>query len=298
MGVDYSFLRLKPTLSESLDIDKNRLLDFRYVDCIHLSPSETYLQITNFTDGVAFDGNYEVWIISTCGKELHNITERVAIEEFQDSNFVQQFSFELCNLGIDKGFTPIALKFVHTVSDVVLYSNHFILSASHLDQTTRFDYRGYGKFEGIDYERANKMQSIRLNCFYDVPTDETESKGYYQISTNNTVSSRPLIKRGAKYKCDRISTFAFPRYNLLLNHDVIYIEGIRATNKTILKPSERLGSTNVVNADFNVFVNENDTYTPILQIFQELAIISYYPNDTYTPQTPPVYNDVYNEVYN
>jgi len=284
MGVDYSFLRLKPTLSEAMDIDKNRLLQFRYVDCIQLSPNETYLQITNFTDGDAFDGNYEVWIINTCGTQLHNITESVAIEEFQDSNFIQQFSFELVNLGIDKGFTPVALKFIHTVSDLVLYSNPFILTDSHLDNTTRFDYRGYGIFEGIDYERANKMQSIRLNSYYDVPTDETESKGYYQISTNNTVSSRPLIKRGAKYKCERISTFAMPRFNLLLNHDVIYIDGVRATNKTILKPSERLGSTNVINADFNVFVNENDTYTPIVQIFEPLTLINYDPFNTLTPQ--------------
>jgi hypothetical protein len=281
---DFSFLRLKETFAEALKVDDFTNLDLRYWDTIRLSPKENYLQTTNLTEGFSFNGNYRVYLIDLCQKVLVEITDNVAIEEFTDENGKRQFSFELLTLGQDFQNEPICLKFVHTVSDSVLYSNPFVLTEYDIENTIRFDYRSYGNFEGVDYGRSLKTQSIRVAGYFTGYLDETETKNYYQISTSNTVSSRSLIKRGAKYHIQRVNAFSFFRYNLVLNHDVIYLNGVRVTNKTILKASEQEGASNVTGADFNVYTDLNDTFTPELQIFEVLGLLTFEPTGNYTPQ--------------
>jgi len=284
MSVDLSFIRLKPTLSEALRTDRYTNSEFVSNDSIRLSPNETYLQITNLADGFSFDGNYDVWVITPCGEELQDITENVLISEFVATNGTQQFSFEIVNTGVDHYYREVCLKFVHTVSDSVLYSNPFLITDYMNHETVRFDYRDYGVFEGVDYTNANKYQSIRLVGYYQNPTDDTEVKNYYQMSTSNTVSSRSMIKKGANYLANKINAFTYERYNFMLNHNVIYINGERITNKTIIKSAERQGLTNWQASSFTVYLNPNDTYNAPLQIFGDWVFVSYEPFDILTPQ--------------
>ena len=61
--IDYSFIRLKPTLNEALDTGNSPLSQYIYYNQIHLLPCENYLQITNLDNGIAFDGDYKAELI-------------------------------------------------------------------------------------------------------------------------------------------------------------------------------------------------------------------------------------------
>jgi hypothetical protein len=65
---------------------------------------------------------------------------------------------------------------------------------------------------------------------------------------------------------------------MLLIQDVIYINTFRMTNKTMVKGSERLGFSNMSEAEFKAYINTNDTYIAGLQ---PVFLPDYYSIDYY-----------------
>jgi hypothetical protein len=65
---------------------------------------------------------------------------------------------------------------------------------------------------------------------------------------------------------------------MLLINDIIYIDTFRMTNKTMVKGSERLGFSNLSDAEFSCFINQNDVYISGLQPF---TLPDYYSIDYY-----------------
>jgi len=82
---DFSFIRLDQNFEKAKSENIPAIANIGYFDQIQLHPKETYLQITNTVEGIAFDGNFAVYIIDCEGKELKNITENIAIFEFTDN---------------------------------------------------------------------------------------------------------------------------------------------------------------------------------------------------------------------
>lgn len=273
MGTDYAFLRLKPSFALANQLGDSPTSKFNYHNIIQLLPTETYFQTTNSGTDIAFAGNIKVELIDCSQIVLLDITNSVLISEFTDQHGVKQISFEILPLIQDFYNVPVWLKFTHTTSDNVWYSNPFTITAESIEETTRFDYKSYRSFHGTDYPRANFMQSIRLKCWFDRPIDETETKDYYQITNGKTISTRALLKESEIYKFDYVNPFVFRQANVLLIHDVIYIDGVRMTNKTTLKSGERLGQSNLIPTEFIVCKNYSDTYEFAYQIFEPLQIV-------------------------
>jgi hypothetical protein len=266
--MDYSFIKL----SKTIDSENPKISQINYSDCVQLLPSESYLQISNNADGIAFDNDFAVFVVDCDNTELADITTNVSIFEFTDIKGIQQIAFELNFLTVDFGFEPVRLKFVKTTGSDIWYSNEILITEEAEEQTTRFDYKANGYFHGISYDVLDFYQSIRLRCFFDRLDNETEVKDYYQISKGNTISTRALFKELSQYKFVNINPFVFRRINILLIHDIIYIDGLRMTNKTNVKGSERLGYSNLSEAEFSAYINNSDPFNFDYQIYEGLKI--------------------------
>lgn len=271
--MDYSFIKL----SKNTGSENPKISQINYSDCVQLLPSETYLQITNNADGIAFDNDYAVFVVDYHGTSLTDITTNVSIYEFTDIKGIQQIAFEINFLTVDFGFQPVRLKFVKTTGADIWYSNEILITEEAEEQTTRFDYKANDYFHGISYDVVDYYQSIRLRCFFDRLDNETEVKDYYQISKGNTISTRALLKEVSNYKFVNIDPFVFKRINVLLIHDIIYIDGLRMTNKTNVKGSERLGYSNLSEGEFSAYINNIDLFTFQYQIYQGLRITEFNP---------------------
>lgn len=285
--IDYSFIRLKPTLNDALNIGDSPLSQFIYYNQIHLLPSENYLQISNLDNGISFDGDYKAELVDCEDNLLADITSRFAIYEFIDKNGINQIAFEFAQVGLDFGFQAVLLKLTHTTGSDIYYSNPFILTDEFSYETTRFDYKSYGYLNGISYDKVPFYQSIRLNFWFDNVENQTEVSDYYQISNGNTISNRALYKQLEKYKSEYLNRFVYERANVLLINDVIYCTTTRITNKPQIKNSDRIGYSNLFESSFSCFKNYNDVFEWDYQIAQRLSLIDKSPFNLYTLSTLP-----------
>lgn len=260
---DYSFIRLKPTMLEAIDTRTVSIANIGYFDQVQLSPNEKYTQITNTTLGIAFDGNYAIYVCDCGGIALNDITSFVQISEFTDNKGVQQIAFTIDNIGFDYYKKQVLLKFVHTVSNYVWYSNLITITDYDLEKTTRFDYRDYSEFNGIAYNIANVYQSIRLNCEF-IGNDSESKKSEYTSIDGIKVSSRLIETEFEKYLFTRIDNFTYRRLNKLLAHPVIYANDYRVTDKQTVKASQHKGMTNIFEIDFNLAINYSEKLSDIL----------------------------------
>lgn len=291
MGTDFALIRLKPSFAEAKHLYDPKVSDpnLRRHSFIQLLPKgEPYLQITNLSTGIAFDNDYQVLIVDCYDRQLAEVTANVGIFEFTDSYGVQQISFELANLNVNFYGNKVFFKFIHTAGSDVWYSNPVLITSHRKEETTRFDYTASGLFNGVDYDRSeNKFQSIRLKCFYDRPVNRSESKGYDQITTNNAITAQKHIYRYSAYKIQYLTPFTINSVEVLLSHDIIYIDGERCTDKPDLNYDERLGNSNLFIGDFKASINSNDTFAPTWQIIEPLHIVSKAPDGIYTSGTFP-----------
>ena len=165
---DLSFIRLEPNFNDAkFTRPSTYTLIYQYGQII-LKPNSFYLQTTNCPLGIAFDGNYAVYVIDCDGVELQNITDNVAINE-RTINGIPQIDFEIANIGTDYYAKTVFLKFVHTVSNYVWYSNPLNITNYYNGQVTRFDYE-----DATD----SYYKSIDLGCYFTVNDSESVSSEY------------------------------------------------------------------------------------------------------------------------
>ena len=266
--IDFSFIRLKNNLIDAINIDASLTTKIFYFGQVQLSPKEKYLQYSNVVGGIAFNGNYTVHVCDCKGNELLDITEKVAINQ-EVINGVNQIAFEVAYINQDFYNREVLLKFNHTVSDAVWYSNLLYITDNNIRQTTRFDY--------LDYSRPNNYyQSIRLNCFF-TNNDQEGSLTEYTNINGGKVTGRVVTTNYKNYKFEKIDNFNFKRLNNLLIHTVIYVDGLRCTNKQVLSSSELSGDTNYWLQEFKLPINENDTFIDTFQIFTNLDVAYFVP---------------------
>ena len=287
-----SFLRLKKTLKEAINTGASPAVDYTLANYtqVALNPYEKYLQYSDVLGGVDFDGNYTVHICDCSGRELLDVTEKVAILEMIVGG-VTQFAFEIAYIN-QSFYTPVILKFKHGVSDLTLYSNRFIVK--HSATTTRIDY--------LDYSRpVNFYQSIRLNMYFDREDADSEISEYTQIN-GNKVSGRSIKTDLQHFIFDYLDGFTFRNLNDLLTMPIVYFNGIRVTNKQVLKSDKRASDANWWTQEVEVPVNYDNPFTDTFQIFPNFEAIEFVPSGIYTAQIPVVdegvYGSSYSESYN
>ena len=282
---DYSFLRLQDSLASAKNMQDSPVVTHYDLTSIQLLPDKTYTQITNFNGGISLDSDCEVFIVDCNDNILADITDHVFIEEFNDVNGNNQCKIEYVNLERDFYRETVLIRFNQLSSDAEYWTNPINITAYQSEKTSFFKYKNYDDFMGIGYTNSNVWQSISLNLYFDIPIDETETEDYFQISRNNTISARALQKIFEQYKVQQINRFTFQRLNVLLKHELIYLDDVRVTNKPVVSSSERFGDTNYFETDFIVAKNYNDVSVYQYQIFDGLNLSNFYPLGSYTTGT-------------
>ena len=279
--MDYSFLRLKDDLASALNMQDSPVTTHFAFNPIQLLPTKTYLQITNFENGISLDSDCEVFVVDCNDNVLADITDNVFIEEFNDGIGNNQCKIEYVNLGVDFYRETVLIKFKMLSSDAEFWTNPINITSYQSERTVYFKYKNYDDFSGIGYTNANVWQSISLSLYFDIPLDETETEDYFQISRNNTISARALEKVFEQYRVEQINNFTFVRANKLLKHELIYTEDIRVTNKPVMSSSERLGDSNYFETDVVFAKNYNDISPYEFQIFEGLQLSNFNPLGLY-----------------
>ena len=280
--MDYSFLRLKDNLTDAVNIGDSPVVTNVFYN-IQLLPDKTYCQITNVDGGLSIDNDAEIFVIDVCGNVLSDITDKVFIEEFFDGNGDRQLAIEYVNLNVDFYRTPVCIKFKQILSNAEYFTNPFYLTSYQSERTVFFKYKNIDDFMSIGYSNAQKFQSISLMMYFDIPIDESEVSDYFQISTNNLISARALIKDYEQYKIEQINRFTFVRLNLLLKHEIVYIDDVRITNKPIIESSERLGDSNYFASTMVVDKNYKDVSGYDFQLFTGFRFIDFIPKGFILP---------------
>lgn len=278
---DYSFIRLEPTLSLARNTRNSPVATIVNNWFIRFETDKTYFQITNTKNGIAFDGNYTVFVVDCSGNELLDITNNVAIFEFIDNRGLPQIAFEITNIGTDFYMQEVSLRFRHSaVLSNVYYSNPILITNYQKEFNTFFEYRSYKDFYGTAYNKVNKYQAISLHCYFDVNNAEESSKEY--TSTDGIrVTSNVIATDLEKYIFEKgIDNFTYRRLNKLLTNSVIYVNGNRMTNKLINQSDERIGDTNRFTQEFEIAVNYNETKDYEYQLFEPLELIEKEPLGT------------------
>ena len=282
---DYSFLRLKTDFSQA---KSDMMVDceyfFNWGICLH--PQETYLQTTNSDTSIAFNESYKVELINCKGDVLKDITEKVYIHEFQDNNGIYQISYEILPIQEDFFFERLYLKFTHTTSDLVLYSNGFYLTAEREKETFRLDYKSYRNYKGTNYVLADYYQSIRLFGYYNGIAEKKDSKVYTEIN-GNIRKSRVIQSFEYAFDIDYIDTFVYERLAVALENDLVYINGIKAEVLETLSAGERIAKTNSFEATFKCQLINSETYLDTFQIAPTFNYTNLTPIYAYTLATIP-----------
>ncbi|QQV90417.1 hypothetical protein Harreka1_10 [Olleya phage Harreka_1] len=279
---DFSFIRLKDNFADAKNVGDSPVTTHPNYHFISLSPNEAYMQISNVSGGISFTGEYNVYLVDCNDSIKKDITSHIFIDEFTDVNGSNQIKFEIVNINKDFYRETLYFKFTSNDSNVEYWSNPLNVTDYQSELTTYFEYENYYDFEGICYSVANCSQSIRLQTYFDIPVDESEVQDYFQVTRNRTISARALIKKFEQYKIDGIYAFAYERLNLILKHDLIYVDGVRMTNKTTLESSERQGLSNLFESTFIIAKDYEDTKDYSFQLYGGLDIIEQAPLGDYT----------------
>jgi len=279
-GIDYSFLRLKTDFALA-KLDKMVDSEYYYKGGICLHPLERYLQISYSDVDVAFAEDYKVEIIDCSENVLLDISDKVYIAERQDNDGIYRISFEILPIDQDFYYQKIYLKFTHTASTLVLYSNEFLLTAGELANTFRLDYKSYSNYKGTNYPLADYYQSIRLFGYFNAINEKKDSKVYTELN-GQLRKSRVIQSFESEYVIDEINTFVYERLAVALENDLVYLNGSKCEVIDTLGAEERKGKSNLIGASFKAQINESEIYLDSNQIAPIFNYTSLSPLGIYT----------------
>ena len=246
----------------------------RYNGFVQQLPNETFLQISNCESDIAFGGNLLIELIDICQQvvKILEVGENFFLNEFTDINGIKQIAYEFGNIGEDYYQELLFLRLTHTVSDNYWVSSGFFITERLKRETTRFEYKNNGYFRGISYDNQPYFQTIRLACFKNDFDTKIDSETYTQIS-GAEITLRPIITPVDKYLFYTCDFFTYKRLVTLLNHDLIYIDAYKITNKPAPTKGDRIEDTNIFDARFEA--NPSDDFRAFqYQIYQPLAPIT------------------------
>ena len=259
-----SIIRFKNNLNDALNLDLNDNAILGYANQIVLNPFKFYTQKTPIE--MIFEGAFTCYITDVCGTNLQDITEHVYISENTNGNYIEfatNFDFQR---------QLVLVKLVNNINPAENWYSNPMFITENVNLTTEFDYKNVSDAF---------MQSVALECFFTRSVQESDVKSYVQES-GTKVSGKATFTEMRKYVFEMLDNFVYRRLNLLLAKTQVYVQGIRVTDKPLLKDSDIQGNQNTFSSEFIGAVNYNDTYIRTLQMAEPLALSSYYPNAIYT----------------
>ena len=279
---DFSFIRLRGTRNEAFNMSDSPFAEVLYNNQIQLQPFdlEPIVQITNAPDGVELE-NYTIFLVSCDSGREEDVSRSFFVQPFQDINGIAQIVFEIIDIRFDFGGEDCYFRF-ENASIPVYYSNKFRCTANQIDKTTRYDYKHNTNFAGVSYSRADFFQSIRLAVYYNDLVQRDELDQYYQITTNQNVNVRAKISDLSQYRGEAISIWIFRRLKRVLYSSFCYIDEVRSYPFDPPENGERFENSNIAEVNFLVDANENDTRTPVFQIYTGFRVVSFTPANNST----------------
>jgi hypothetical protein len=296
---DFSFIKLyKNDFASALNADSPAISTLKYKGFITQRPDETFLQITNTSDGIAFVGGITVELVDNCNRFVLNIDDNFFYTTVTDSNGNRQMIFEFGYLGTDFWTKPLHLKITDNTNLNVWYSNSFLVTYYMTNISSRFDYYNPTKIFGISYDLAPFYQSIRIANCYDNNAVNTKELKQYVTSQGLKVNYRNIVSFLRSYLIESLDYFVNDRLEVLFSHAIVYLNNERVVVNDY-KVDERKGDTNFMGGEF-VINKQNEKFIYSNQIFPDLMLTSKSPLGIYTSQVPNVgvYGNTYSEVYN
>jgi len=246
------------------NIDLNYNAEIIDTDIVCLKPYELYCNIdANLTP---LDGQYLVYVVDKCNNILDDITTNFLVQEQPN---LTAFEFYLKK----EYYKPVKLMVKSIVNGTIYYSNYFTCKQNNL--TFRIDYKNADNFNSFGF-----FQSTRLSGYFTTTEIESDVKTYIQ-QTGNKVSNRAILTKYKNFIFDIIDNFVYEQLCEALANEIVYIDGIRITDKPVLKSSEIQGASNFFESNFKGAIDKTDTYTSIPQMFPQLELIDYLPKGTY-----------------
>ena len=283
---DFSFLRLNTDFATA-KYDEMQESEYFYNGGVCLHPLEKYLQITNSPTDIAFDDSYKVELVNCKEEVIKDITSNVFITEFQDNNGIYQISYEIAPLNEDFYYEVLYLKFTHLDSDLRLYSNRFIVTAEEQKNSFRLDYKSYSVYKGTNYVLADYYQSIRLLGYFNGISENKDSKLYTEVN-GKIRKSRIIQSFEHDYNIEYVNTFVYERLCVALENDLVYLNGVFIEVLDDVSAGERIGKSNLFEANFKVQFDNTQTYEDTYQIAPLLSITELLPLGNYTLASIPV----------
>jgi hypothetical protein len=234
---------------ESLKNDNIDAYINQYSGFVQQLTDETFLQISNASFGIQLT-NPTVFLINCRGDILQNISSTFSFANLSNG----QIAFQFGNIGTEF-FELVRLKIVDGSN--IYFSNSFTVNNNLKEETSRIEYRNNFRFHGIAYDLIPFYQTIRLQLFKNDIDATVESESYTQL-TGSIISLRSIITRIDKYVMYISDAFTFNRLVILLNHDIIFINNYKISNKPTLSKRERQEGSNIF--DLNFDANPTDFY--------------------------------------
>ena len=293
---DFSFIKLyKNDFASALNADSPAISTLKYKGFITQRPDETFLQITNTADGIAFVGAITVELVDSCNNLVLNIDDNFFYTTVTDSNGNRQMIFEFGYIGTDYWTKPLHLKITDNTNLNVWYSNSFLVTYYLTNVSSRFDYSNQTKIFGISYDLAPFYQSIRISNCYDNNSVNTKELKQYVTSQGLKVNYRNIVTFLRSYLIESLDYFVNDRLEVLFSHAIVYLNNERVVVNDY-KVDERKGDTNFMGGEF-VINKQNQKFTYSNQLFPDLMLISKSPEGIYTSQIPYIPNRTFSTTF-
>lgn len=282
---DYSFLRFVRDFQQAVDNENFPNADLLDDRIIVQKPNETFLQITNCTEDIAFAGNLLAELVDYRNQTQYTFTinGNFFYEEF--TNVVtgkKQIAYEFGNVGQDFSKKRLFLKLSQPgISDNVWYSAPMCVTDYETAKRSKvFYYKHQSYFRGISYDVKYNLQTVRVYCYDSEPDFKIDNQGYTELG-GDEVSYRQIITKKRKAKFIKCNNFVLERMVTLFAHDILYIDGYRCNSKPSIKKGDKKGNSGFFDLDFEYNPSEQ-FLAPAYQIYKGLEVIEKLPVGDYS----------------
>lgn len=281
---DYSFLRFVKDFQQAINNENFPNADLLEDRIIVQKPNETFVQITNCTEDIAFAGNLLAELVDYRGVRVFTFTVggNFFYEEFTNVvTGIKQIAYEFGNVGQDFYKKRLFLKLSQPgISNNVWYSAPMCVTYYETDRKSKFfQYKHQGYFRGISYDIKDYFQTARAFCYNSDLDFKIENQGYTELS-GDEVSYRQIISKKVKAKLVKCNNFTLERMATLFAHDILYIDGYRCNNKPAIKKGDKKGNAGFFDLDFEYNPSEQYLATAY-QIYQALGVTGKVPEGFY-----------------
>lgn len=133
----------------------------------------------------------------------------------------------------------------------------------------------------IDYKLNDFYQSIRVHGYF-TTFENVSAVDTYTQERGLVLSGYSTITTKKNFTFEKLDNYTFLAINEALAYPEVYINGLRITDKPLLKAGAIDGQSNSYSSELQGAVDLFDVYDPVAQIAPPLALTSSIPTGIYT----------------